>query len=94
MVSGGGVIRPYEPNHRHNTNLYNLISLRSKHSLSGLATIESNLMTKYKLTNNKIELFGKTLFQTEALISFGNIGKGEKGGNISKEESLNRGYKE
>ena len=34
-----------EPNHRHNINLYNFISLRSKHSLSGLATVESNLMT-------------------------------------------------
>ena len=43
---------------------------------------------KYKLTRNTKDYFGKTLYQIEALISFGNVGKGELGGYIEKEENL------
>ena len=45
---------------------------------------------KYKLTNNKKEWFGTTLFQIKAEISFGNVLKGELGGYIEKEENLSQ----
>ena len=45
-------------------------------------------MKKYSLTKNKIEVFGKTLFQIKAEMSFGSIVKGELGGYIEKEENL------
>lgn len=45
-------------------------------------------MKKFKLTNNKKEWFGKTLYQIESLINFGNIHVGDKGGWIEKEENL------
>lgn len=45
-------------------------------------------MKKYKLTNNKKEWFGKTLYQIESLIDFGDVKKGDKGGYIEKEENL------
>ena len=45
-------------------------------------------MKKYSLTKNKIEVFGKTLFQIKAEMSFGSISKGELGGYIEKEENL------
>lgn len=45
-------------------------------------------MKKYKLTNNKIEWFGRTLYQIESLINFGNVHVGDKGGYIEKEENL------
>ena len=44
--------------------------------------------TKYKLTKISIDVFGKKLFQIEALESFGDISKGEKGGYIEKEDNL------
>ena len=44
--------------------------------------------TKYKLTKISIKVFGKKLFQIEALESFGDISKGEKGGYIEKEDNL------
>ena len=43
---------------------------------------------KYKLTKNKKEWMGKTLYQIEAIISFGSIVKGELGGYIEKEDNL------
>ena len=43
---------------------------------------------KYKLTKTSKVVFGTTLFQIEALISFGNVTKGDKGGWIEKEENL------
>ena len=45
---------------------------------------------KYKLTNNTKEYFGRTLYQIEALISFGSIIKGDLGGYIEKEENLSQ----
>ena len=45
---------------------------------------------KFKLTKNTIEHYGRTLFQIEACIDFGNIAKGEKGGYIEKEENLSQ----
>jgi hypothetical protein len=38
------------------------------------------MQKKYVLTNKKIELFGKTLFQIKAEKSFGIIEKGDFGG--------------
>ena len=45
-------------------------------------------MKKYKLTDETINVYGITLFRIEAVISFGDIKKGEKGGYIEKEENL------
>ncbi len=45
-------------------------------------------MKKYKLTNNTKDYFGTTLYQIEALISFGSVSKGELGGWIEKESNL------
>ena len=47
-------------------------------------------MAKYKLTSVKKEWCGITLFQIEALISFGDISKGDKGGFIEKESNLSQ----
>ena len=43
---------------------------------------------KYKLTNNKKEWGGITLFQIEATTSFGTVAKGELGGWVEKEANL------
>ena len=43
-------------------------------------------MSKYKLTKNKKEWCGITLFQIEATASFGSVVKGELGGYVEKEE--------
>ena len=45
---------------------------------------------KYSLTENKIEWYGKTLFQIKAEISFRNVNKGDLGGYIEKEKNLNQ----
>src|SRR3990167_9024892 len=45
---------------------------------------------KYKLTNNKKEYLGKTLFQIEATADFGIVKKGESGGWIEKESNLSQ----
>ena len=45
---------------------------------------------KYKLTNNKKEWNGITLFQIEATMSFGSVLKGELGGYIEKVENLSQ----
>ena len=47
-------------------------------------------MKKFKLTKTKKEYFGTTLFQIEALISFGNVSKGDLGGWVEKEENLSQ----
>ena len=43
---------------------------------------------KYRLTEVNIEWMGKKLFQIEAVVSFGSVLKGEKGGYIEKEGNL------
>ena len=45
-------------------------------------------MKKYKLTKEKIEHNGRTLYRIEALIDFSNVKKGQKGGFIEKEDNL------
>ena len=47
---------------------------------------------KYKLTTETINVFGITLFRIEALVSFGDISKGYKGGFIEKESNLSQVY--
>lgn len=48
-------------------------------------------MKKYELTaETKIDIFGKKLFRIKALVSFGFIIAGEKGGWIEKEENLSQ----
>lgn len=45
---------------------------------------------KYKLTDNKKEFYGRTLFQIEATASFGSVDKGELGGWIESEKNLSQ----
>lgn len=45
-------------------------------------------MKKYELTNEIIECKGKKLYRIKALIDFGNVEKGARGGFIEKEENL------
>ena len=45
-------------------------------------------MKKYELTNETIEYKGKKLYRIKALIDFGNVEKGARGGFIEKEENL------
>ena len=45
-------------------------------------------MKKYELTTNTKMMFGRTLFQIRALISFGNVTAGELGGYVEKEDNL------
>jgi len=45
---------------------------------------------KYKLTEETINVYGVTLYRIEAIISFGNVSAGEKGGYIQKEENLSQ----
>lgn len=45
-------------------------------------------MKKYKLTKKTKNHLGVTLYQIEALMDFGDVKKGEKGGFIEKEENL------
>lgn len=48
-------------------------------------------MKKFELTTEtKINIFGKKLFRIKALISFGPISAGEKGGWVEKEENLSQ----
>jgi len=47
-------------------------------------------MNKYKLTEEKRDVYGRTLFQIEATASFGSIDKGDKGGWIEKENNLSQ----
>ena len=43
---------------------------------------------KFKLTNDTTTWCGRTLFRIEAVVSFGNVEKGEKGGYVEKEDNL------
>lgn len=43
---------------------------------------------KYKLTDETIEVEGKTLYRIEALKDFGKIKKGDKGGFVQSEDNL------
>ena len=45
---------------------------------------------KYELTDETITRFGRTLYRIKALVSFGNVDEGDKGGFIEKEENLNQ----
>ena len=45
---------------------------------------------KYRLTDIKIEVFGRTLFRIEALESFGNVKKGELGGYVENQDNLSQ----
>ena len=45
-------------------------------------------MKKYELTNETIKYGGKNLYRIKALIDFGNVKKGTRGGFIEKEENL------
>ena len=43
---------------------------------------------KFKLTEEKINYLGITLYRIKAIANFSNISKGEKGGFVEKEENL------
>ena len=45
---------------------------------------------KYKLTEESIIYFGRTLYRIEALKDFGNVKKGDKGGYVEKENNLSQ----
>ena len=45
---------------------------------------------KYKLTEESINYFNRTLYRIEALKDFGNIKKGDKGGYVQSEENLSQ----
>jgi len=45
---------------------------------------------KFKLTKNTKEVYGTTLYQIEAVSSFGDVKKGDLGGWIEKEENLSQ----
>ena len=45
---------------------------------------------KYKLTEESINYFGKTLYRIEALKDFGIVKKGDKGGYVQSEENLSQ----
>ena len=47
-------------------------------------------MRKFELTTDTKMRFGKKLFRIKALIDFGNVKAGEKGGYIEKEENLSQ----
>jgi len=47
-------------------------------------------MTKFKLTEESKELFGRTLYRIEATRDFGNVSKGELGGWLEREENLSQ----
>ena len=45
---------------------------------------------KYKLTEETIKVYDKTLYRIEALRNFSDVKKGDKGGYIEKEENLSQ----
>ena len=47
-------------------------------------------MKKYELTAETKVVFGRTLYRIRALIAFGNVDAGEKGGWIEKESNLDQ----
>ena len=52
--------------------------------------MKGNKKMKYKLTDIKIEVFGRTLFRIEALESFENVKKGELGGYVENQDNLSQ----
>ena len=48
----------------------------------------SYMEKKYKLTDETIEVNGKTLYRIKALKDFSNVKRGDKGGFVEKEENL------
>lgn len=50
--------------------------------------MESN--KKYKLTNESIKFYGRKLYRIEALKTFSNVKKGDKGGFIERENNLSQ----
>jgi len=54
------------------------------------STPYKNMKKKYKLTKEVKEEHGRKLYRIKALIDFGNVKKGEKGGFIEKEENLSQ----
>ena len=49
-----------------------------------------NMEKKYKLTDETINVYGRTLHRIEALKDFGDVKKGDKGGFIEKEDNLSQ----
>ena len=49
-----------------------------------------NMEKKYKLTDETINVYGRTLHRIEALKDFGDVKKGDKGGFIEKEGNLSQ----
>lgn len=47
-------------------------------------------MKKYELTGDCKAFLGRKLFRIRALISFGNVGAGDVGGYVEKEENLSQ----
>ena len=47
-------------------------------------------MKKFELTSESITRFGRTLFRIRALVTFGNVEKGELGGFVEKEKNLDQ----
>ena len=47
-------------------------------------------MKKFELTTDSKILFGRKLFRIKALVSFGNVGAGDIGGFVEKEENLSQ----
>ena len=45
---------------------------------------------KYKLTDETMTIYGRTLYRIEALRDFNDVKKGDKGGYIEKEENLSQ----
>ena len=45
---------------------------------------------KYKLTDEAINVNGRTLYRIEALKDFGDVKKGDKGGYVENEENLSQ----
>ena len=45
---------------------------------------------KYKLTEETIKVYDKTLYRIEALRDFGDVKKGDKGGFLEKEDNLSQ----
>ena len=48
------------------------------------------MVKKYKLTDETINVNGKTLYRIKSLKDFGNVKKGDKGGFVEKEENLSQ----
>ena len=49
-----------------------------------------NIMKKFELTNETIEVYGRTLFRIKALTTFANVSEGDLGGYIEKEDNLSQ----